>query len=145
MQNSEWLALVQRGDDLYHSSHSLPSNNSQGESDGRLLNTIRTGRDESGRMHIRLREEYEIGDLRWKRWSGEWSELKCVKGEWREGDLTRKHLLYTCLFTQSEKHGGNIHCCYCCSENQGSMKCRNRKLRLGDEVTSGEQEKKKSQ
>lgn len=58
--------LLQRGDDLYHSSHSFPSDNPQGESDGGLLNKIRKGRDESSRMHTGVRGEYERGELRWK-------------------------------------------------------------------------------
>lgn len=58
-QPAAHCSLVQRGDDLYHSSHSFPSDNPQGESDGGLLNKIRKGRDESSRMHAGVRDEYE--------------------------------------------------------------------------------------
>lgn len=59
-------SLVQR-DDLYHSSHSFPSDNPQGESDGGLLKKIRKGRDESSRMHAGVRDEYERGGAKMER------------------------------------------------------------------------------
>lgn len=67
----------------------------------------------------------------------EWSELKCVKDEGREGDLTRKHLFYRRLFTESEEHDGNMRCC---CQNDGWMKDRKENLSLDEEATSGEQE-----
>lgn len=92
-------------------------------------------------------KEWKQSDARWSEgqiWNRgaeketkEWSELKCVKDEGREGDLTRKHLFRRRLFTESEQQDGNRRCC---CQNDGRMKDRKEKLGLDEEVTSGEQE-----
>lgn len=55
-------SLEQRGDDLCHSSHSFPSDNSQG---GKVREDYlaRAGRDGSSRMHVRVGGGHERGEL----------------------------------------------------------------------------------
>lgn len=106
-------AVEQRGGDLCHSSHSFPSDNSQG-GEVREVYEARAGRDESSRMHVRVGGGNERGELRREGWSGERSGLKCVKEECREGDLRRTRL----------RGEGNVR--RCC-ESDGRTKRRDRK------------------